>query len=231
MTVPPSYRLSAFNCPHCGAYAHMEWHYGFYREGWRPDDDIEAFHEADIDVSIGACCSEQAIWRTRKDENSDWVGELIHPAKLTAAPPHPEMPPNISVDFEEARAVASASPRAAAALLRLCVQKLCVELGESGRNINDDIASLVGKGLNPQVKQMLDVVRVVGNNAVHPGQIAAGDVAAITNHLFELVNYIVEDQIARPKKIAQLHASLPASALAGIQQRDAKAAQDGGGSP
>ena len=39
----------------------------------------------------------------------------------------------------------------------------CGHLGESGKNINDDIAALVKKGLNLMIQQSLDVVRVIGN--------------------------------------------------------------------
>lgn len=130
------------------------------------------------------------------------------------------MPPEIRQNYEEARNVVQQSPRAAAALLRLCVQKLCKHLGEPGKNINDDIGALVQKGLPVEIQQALDIVRVVGNNAVHPGAISNEDVAGVSTALFDLVNHIVEDRIARPKKLAALFNILPGPALAGIVARD-----------
>jgi hypothetical protein len=130
------------------------------------------------------------------------------------------MPDAIAKDYEEAREVLGVSARSSSALLRLCVQKLCVELGEPGKDINKDIGSLVGKGLSPKVQQALDIVRVVGNEQVHPGTLDVRDNPEIAQHLFALVNFIVEDQIAKPKLIEALYSKLPETKIEGIQQRD-----------
>jgi hypothetical protein len=130
------------------------------------------------------------------------------------------MPDEIRTDYEEARGIAGASPRAAAALLRLAVQKLCKHLGERGENINQDIANLVKKGLNVDIQRALDVVRVVGNNAVHPGQIDLNDTPQVCEQLFGLVNMIIERMIVEPKKLGDLFFALPESTLEAIQRRD-----------
>jgi hypothetical protein len=132
------------------------------------------------------------------------------------------MPDDIREDFEEARAVFSNSPRSSAALLRLAIQKICINLGLPGKNLNDDIGELVKQGLPVQVQQSLDIVRVVGNNQVHPGVLDVRDDAAMATRLFELVNIITEDRIARPKQIAALYAKLPEGARKQIEERDAK---------
>ncbi len=87
-------------------------------------------------------------------------------------------------------------------------------------DINQDIASLVTKGLDPHIQHALDYCRVVGNNAVHPGEIKLDDSADIANTLFEMINYIVEDLISRPKKIQERFNSLPKGALNAIEKRD-----------
>lgn len=211
---PPKFQGTAFNCPLCNAFAHMNWQLLHYSDqAWRPSQAFSA---------ICNHCNRHSFWLgTEKDVNGKYVeGRMIYPALQLAALPHLEMPDEIKADFEEARSVAPHSPRAAAALLRLCIQKMCVTLGEPGKNINEDIGALVKKGLPLEIQQALNVVRVVGNNAVHPGAISADDVAVVSSTLFDLVNYIVEDRIARPKKLASMFAALPEPARADIEARD-----------
>jgi Domain of unknown function (DUF4145) len=152
-----------------------------------------------------------------------WVEDkIIYPVKETTIAAHEDLPEPIRSDFEEAASIVNRSPRGAAALLRLCIQKLMVVLGEKGENINDDIASLVKKGLDVDIQRALDIVRVIGNSAVHPGTIDLKDDKATAVKLFELLNIIVEREIATPKRIAALFDGLPPTALAAIQKRDGK---------
>ena len=146
---------------------------------------------------------------------------MIIPAEAPVAPPHPDMPQSIAGEYNEARGIFARSPRAAVALLRLAIQKLMVELGEKGESINSDIKSLVAKGLPVQVQQAFDYCRVVGNNAVHPGEINLNDTPEIGQNLFGMVNFIIEERIARPKHLASLYEQLPAGAREAIEKRDA----------
>lgn len=132
------------------------------------------------------------------------------------------MPPDMLTDFLEAREVFPDSPRASAALLRLAVQKLCIHLGEEGKNLNNDVAALVRKGLPVTYQQALDTARVTGNNAVHPGELSGGDTAAIARSLFDIVNWTVEATVTRPDAIAREYAKLPAGAKRAVQERDGR---------
>lgn len=157
------------------------------------------------------------------NEISIWFGEgLAWPNVAAVARPNSDMPNDALADYQEAAAIVDASPRGAAALLRLAIQKICLHLGGQGKNINDDIAKLVETGLDSRVQQALDVVRVVGNNAVHPGEMDLRDDRQTANSLFGLVNLIVDIMISQPKHVANLFDKLPDGARRAIDKRDGK---------
>lgn len=131
---------------------------------------------------------------------------MVYPAGSGNAPaPHPDLPADPKADYEEARAIVDRSPRGATALLRLAVQKLCAALGEPGENINTDVASLVKKGLPPGVQEELDSLRVICNNAVHPGVLDLRDDRDSAVALFGLLDFIVEQMITRPKELQAIY--------------------------
>jgi Domain of unknown function (DUF4145) len=166
-------------------------------------------------LSLSQCytCKQLAVWIHDR---------LISPAPMEAEPPSLDMPEDVRVDYEEAGQIINLSPRGSAALLRLAIQKLCVHLGESGKNINDDIASLVKKGLLPIVQQSLDSVRVIGNEAVHPGSMDMKDDRDTALQLFSLINIITAHMISHPKQAEEIYSKLPQSKKKGISDRDSK---------
>ncbi len=153
-----------------------------------------------------------------------WVYDtIVYPAIQTAdLTPNSDLTDDIQHDFREAAAILNASPRGAAALLRLCIQKLCIQLGEPGENLNADIASLVVKrGLDPHIQQALDTVRVGGNHMVHPGKLDSQDTRETALNLFGLVNEVANDLITKPARIKALYEKVvPESTRVAIAERD-----------
>lgn len=199
---PPTFEATAFNCPLCNAYAEQRWSQA--RSDWGGGGGN--FH-----ISRCTHCGKDAIWRGNR---------MIYPDSSPAPSPNPDLPEDIKADYEEARTIISRSARGACALLRLCVQKLCGSLGESGKDVNADIAALVKKGLNAKIQKSLDIVRVIGNEAVHPGQIDLRDQPATATQLCSLINVIADAMITQPKAIEALYAGLPETKLQQIEQRD-----------
>lgn len=200
--VTPTFQADGFHCPHCDVYSHQKWFpmFNYQRE------EFEGLH-----CSFCVRCKQYAVW----------VGNrMIYPSASTAPLPSEEMPEDVKEDFSEARNIVNLSPRAAAALLRLSLQKLMPHLGERGKNLNEGIANLVKRGLPEKIQKALDSVRVIGNNAVHPGQINLKDDEETAIVLFELINMIVEVTIAQSKKVNAIFGRVPEGAKKQIKKRN-----------
>lgn len=220
----PYFNGASFKCPHCDAFAQMTWAPLSAEVSTR---DTHEYSQTWLYQAVCLSCRDFSLWQEAVEDSFDTFvgtgrGEMLHPTTRTAPPPHPDLPDPCRQDYEEARKIAQASPRGAAALLRLCIQKLCKELGQKGADINTDIAALVKQGLPVQIQQALDAVRVIGNEAVHPGKLTSEDHAEHADTLFELVNIIVQQQITQPAAIAAIYEILPAGRRAAIEARDSK---------
>lgn len=202
---PPLHLQKQFHCILCGVFAAQKWESLYYYGGRVQQADTE------MDYCVCEHCAEWSYW---------YNGRMVVPSEAPVPTAHVDMPQPCRPDYDEARTIVAASPRAAAALLRLAVQKLMPILGEKGKNINDDIGALVAKGLPVHVQQALDVCRVIGNNAVHPGEIDVNDTPEIAQSLFDMLNFIVDDRISRPKHIQALYDKLPEAARKAIAKRD-----------
>jgi hypothetical protein len=215
---PPKHEHTGFHCPHCNVYTQHDW-FGKVvavseEKGARGTIRTRSLKpEPLVNLAISFC--------TRCEAVCVWFGDkMVHPRVSLAAFAQQEMPDEVKKDYDEARNIVQDSARGAAALLRLAIQKLMPYLGEKGKKVDDDIASLVKKGLRIEIQQALDSVRVIGNESVHPGEIDLRDDPETANALFGLVNLIVEDRISQPRKISEIYSGLPASKLKGIEDRD-----------
>ncbi|WP_414877009.1 DUF4145 domain-containing protein [Pseudomonas sp. IT-196MI5] len=147
---------------------------------------------------------------------------MIYPDSTCAPLPTPDMPEDVKADYVEAAAIFTRSPRAAAALLRLALQKLCIHLGEKGDKIDVDIRELAKKHVLPQrLINVADTVRITGNNAVHPGEMAAEDVDLVASKMFLMINLIVVKGITEPRELDALYKITPEGARAAAEKKDA----------
>jgi len=215
----PEFWKAAFNCPHCGAFAHMRW----------LSQNTLVYYQAICDH-----CKEYSLWRVTKINDSGVnngsmvsIGTMLYPDFGSAPLPAEDMPEDVKKDYEEAARIFIKSPRGAAALLRLGLQKLCIHLGEKGKNINDDIRSLVEKGVfSGQVVKVADTLRITGNDAVHPGQISDEDFDRAAGKMFDLINFIVKKAITEPKELDELYQLMPEKARNAAEEKDKKNLQN-----
>ena len=212
--IVPKLQEPRFTCPHCGTLAGIEWGKAsaYHSNGhiFITDSYID---QPTFMIYISTCraCGNYHLWLNDK---------MIVPITSNIPMPNDDMPEEVKEIYLEARGVFPYSAKAAAALLRLAVQKLCMVLGGDGKKIDDDIKRLVQNGLPVKIQQALDAIRVIGNNAVHPGTIDLNDNPEIAALLFQFINIIVQDMITQPKSIGALYSQLPQGALDAIQRRD-----------
>jgi hypothetical protein len=166
-----------------------------------------------VNVFASECysCKQIAAWAG---------GSLIFPQGHVEIEPNEDLPDDVRADYKEAALIFRTSPRGAAALLRLGIQKLCDHLGQRGQKLDDAIGSLVKSGLEPRVQKALDIVRVIGNESVHPGQMDLRDDPETALELFRLVNLIAERMISQPRHIDTMYEHLPKSKRDAIEKRD-----------
>ena len=210
---PPSFRSERFHCPYCHAYASHSW---TDIAGFEVDTDVystDTLHigENVVHISFSSCCDNPTFWCNEK---------IIYPPSRTAPPANSDLPADVKAVYEEASTISNQSPRAASALLRLAVQMLLEHIGKTGK-IDTNIKNLVEEGLDPQIQQALDIVRVTGNYAVHPGTIVFDDTTDV-QAIFYLVNIIAEAFITQPKRIQKLYDNLPEKDKKAIKRRDSK---------
>jgi len=242
----PEYGNKKFECPHCNTVASQEWFtannagdtatnivqhlYLNYRtsihdhtqrqivsflkeinSGFKKN--FYSFVPKGFSVATCSSCDDFTLWVKN---------EIVYPKKTTLSPPNDDLNEDIKALYLEASSILVDSPKGATALLRLALQKLLEQVGKSGKNINNDIKSLVAEGMSPKIQQALDLLRVIGNNAVHPGQINLDDNTEIAQKLFGILNFIAEELITKPKELENLYADLiPSDTQDHIKQRDA----------
>ena len=214
-TILPEFRKDAFHCIYCAVLA---------AHFWTPLHSKTTVGTTLSAITRATCtnCHRNSYWLESEDGHS----EMIWPPVGGGPLPHDAMPEDVREDYEEAREIVQESPRGAAALLRLALQKLMPHVGQSGENLNDDIGSLVASGLDRNVQRALDALRVIGNNAVHPGELSLKDDAETAQGLFTILNFVVEQLIELPRRRCEaMYEALPESARIAIEKRDLPASQ------
>jgi Domain of unknown function (DUF4145) len=201
----PEQQKSPFMCPLCGVVAQQDW------------EELTNYMTLDENPYLCRCeeCSGVSLW---------YQGRMLVPATGGVQAPNRDLPEGIQRDYNEARAVAAYSPRAAAALLRLAIEKLCVVLNQRSMKLDDHIAALVAKGLNEDTTLMLDAVRIGGNNGAHPvDRIGIATNPQMLRTLFWLVNEIADELITKPKRRAEALSWIPEDERTRITNRNNKA--------
>lgn len=245
MIKEPTYKATKFQCPHCQVTSQQKWF-----DNKSLDTDVYSIintifinyrtsidsHDQETNLrfinrikeqygrylqyyvsnafAIATCgsCHDISVWIDK---------EIIYPKAITLPPANEDMDIGIQDLYHEAALILSDSPKGSTALLRLALQMLLKQVGKSGKKINTDIKELVAEGLSPKIQQALDILRVVGNNAVHPGQIDIDDNKGIALKLFNILNFIADELLTKPKELESLYSDIiPEETQGHIEERD-----------
>jgi hypothetical protein len=190
--VPPALDVPHFVCPHCGVDAQQTWQ----------DADFPARGTGEVDKALmrAQCvlCGGRSYWVS---------GEMVWPHPAVGLPPPDDLPEDLRSLHNEARAVAAISPRSAAALLRLLVDRLIASLGTPDGTLSERVDWLAAEGHLPtQVVEGLTACRVVGPASLRPGEIDpdAEDDPGVVLFLCRLVDTIVDTTITLRRHRAEL---------------------------
>jgi hypothetical protein len=167
------------------------------------------FRNRDVqNVSISYCfnCNEMCLWV---------YDQLVWPRCTGGSEPKLHALPEMRREYVKASQTLEASPRGAIALLRLAIEKLCKELGESGESPNDDVALFVREDVDARVQKVLDAVRIIEGNAGRPG----GDDQATAETLSGLVNLICEKMIMEPRHLQAVYTKLRENARYAMERQ------------
>lgn len=216
--IKPSLFEENFTCPYCNTLTKQEKVNAYIvwgKEKLRKEFAVIKRSNDDESLAITTCmaCKKHHIWLNFK---------MIKPNDTGVPRAIKGMPNKVAMLYNEARDVVLISSKSACALLRLSLQYLFIELGLDGKNINNDIHKLVMEGLDERVKKALDVIRVTGNNAVHPGVMDFNDNEEVAITLFKLLNFIVDEMINKPKRVDEAFNKLPKRVKDAIEKRDMK---------
>ena len=205
----PAVNKKSFICPCCDVHTSQTW------ETWKGHATSQ--YPDRVKLKLAKCyrCNIHSVWKGDR---------MIYPPKSLVLKANDSMPEDVKEIYEEARLVSIYSPRAAAALLRLALEKLTPHLGESEGKLNTRIGNLQKKNtFDARVIKCLDIIRITANEGgAHDGlmDLTGAEGAKTVNNLFFAINYIVEKTITEPAKLDQMYGKLPQGKLDGIKNRD-----------
>ena len=119
--IQPQNNAKSFTCPHCGTVSQMI----YFGVSWKKDKsrwNLATENASYMHVAICQNCDRPIIWID---------DEYVYP-EIIGIEANADMPEAVKALYNEAAIIYNKSPRAACALLRLAVERLCNELGETG---------------------------------------------------------------------------------------------------
>ncbi|WP_420636249.1 DUF4145 domain-containing protein [Candidatus Palauibacter sp.] len=222
----PQLHKTIFRCPTCSIMAQMQW-VGLSLATVSAGRKSEYLNNIAIGIDrsfFAAFCQAKgcvSIWMTQKDTKrveretdvTPITNRMIYPRTNAAPPPPNDLPESAKLLYVEAGNVMADSPRAAAALLRMCTEDII-----KGLSKNQDVDKLLptkatlyqhieflrkNDELWPGgvIDTGLDALRFIGNDAVHSTEIRGDDDRGTVEGLFRVILMITDALITRRREV------------------------------
>ncbi|MBB2674681.1 UNVERIFIED_ORG: hypothetical protein GGE44_004259 [Rhizobium esperanzae] len=249
--VIPSITKTAFNCPHCGTYAHQHW-FSLYAEMMRNGklpalmdgsvlNEAKSIPDQKQREKAVALCEKMITQRPVLSGSSFTADWTLHNVWLTKCFNCQEIAiwRSAIMVYPEPTTVCSANPdtpahiladyEEAAAIVSKSAKGAAALLRLAIQKLCQHLG-LPGKNINADiaslVKKGLDprvqkAFDALRVFAVHPGTIDFRDDPKTAESLFKLFNLIVEKMISEPKHVDEVYALIPPDKLKAIEDRDA----------
>lgn len=218
--VAPQENAPAFTCPHCGVMA-----------AFTPTAVVQI--ATPLTAATRFCqndaCGRPVVWfgdirPSAVEKTLGFVASrMVYPDGVGGPIPSADLPEKVASLMNEARAVMGSSPRAACALCRVALQQFLMEQGYAADRLDQQIKSLVEGDVPKRVQRALDIVRITGNAAAHPGEIIFDDPEqsrATAIELMDLLNFLASELISGERELERMYKRLPPAKREAIARRD-----------
>jgi Domain of unknown function (DUF4145) len=141
------------------------------------------------------------------EQQADKAAEVLQVAKHVPKPaeePIEEAGDEIeesAEDFEKAAAILNKSPDGAAALMRICIQNMLPLLKKEGRELDDNISSLVHKGLEVEIQQSMDTLQVLRKTPFQQSYNRFNEDREMATKFVKLLNGILQRRMLKNREL------------------------------
>jgi hypothetical protein len=206
-------------CKHCGNKAPMNIITTYnldtsppIDENAYPDPDKEAVEKESYDYELLSCqiCEKITLLETYNPPAAfdDYrTIKILYPQYNQVKNIDPEVPEAYKNEFIEAYKVAQISPKASAALSRRLLQKILrQELNIKQKDLAKEIDEFINtKDASPRLKNLIDVIRNIGNFAAHPNENkSTGEIVDVeageAEWLLEILEMLFDFVFIQPKR-------------------------------
>lgn len=199
--ITPTYKSTAFTCPHCGVTAAQEWGKACFTDAaGEKHTPIEG-----AEVTKCANCQGFTVWRE---------GNLVMPPPIIGPPPCLDLAEGCREWYEQARAVASVSPRGACGLLRGVIYALVFgNHRPKYSSLTRSVGGLAKQGIIPRsLQEELRRMNVIGSRSSGTCEVKNTDDLPLAEAMLSATAKLADHVLAHKKRLGAEATAAPPEA-------------------